>query len=80
MTGICLENRENILEYSVLGSDLIDFLDLGLKIYPIPKIIRRKMMGLTMTSFFVISFLELDRFLDPNQGDRSNPTSNPNIP
>ena len=68
------------MEYSDLESDLIDFLDLGQKIYPIPKNIRRQMMRLTMTSFSVLSFWELDISFDPNQGNRSNPTPNPNIP
>ena len=51
------ENRGNIMEYYDLGSVLIDFLDLGQKIYQIPKMIRHKMMSWSVSSLFVLYFL-----------------------
>ena len=73
------ENRENIVEYYDLGSDLMDLFDLCQKIYPIPKMIRQQMMSWSVSSFCVLSFWELDISFDPNQGNLSNPTPNPNI-
>ena len=64
------ENRKHIMEYYDLRSDLIDFLDLGQKSYPIAKNIRLEMMRRTMTSFCVLTFWELDISSDPNQGNR----------
>ena len=55
LTGPCMrENRGSIMEYYDLGSDLIDFLDLGQKIYPIPKMIKRNDVMVRLIIFRLI--------------------------